>query len=64
MRCIAELHEQHTHAERHKEVTVTATSGRATVKLDIRLDEDDPYAEPSAFDPSGDARAPAQSQRG
>jgi hypothetical protein len=46
-------HEQHTHAERHKEVTVTAVSGRVTVKLDITPDEDNPYAELSAFDPSG-----------
>jgi hypothetical protein len=46
-------HEQHTHAERHKEVTVTAASGRVTVKLDITPDEDNPYAELSAFDTSG-----------
>ena len=46
-------HEQHTHAERHKEVTVTAASGRVTVKLDITPDEDNPHAELSAFDPSG-----------
>jgi hypothetical protein len=46
-------HEQHTHAERHKEVTVTAASGRVTVKLDVTADEDDPYAELSAFDAAG-----------
>ena len=50
-------HEQHTHAERHKEVTVTAASGRVTVKLDITPDEDDPYAELSAFDVSGEELA-------
>ena len=43
-------HEQQTHAERHREVTVTASTGRVTVKLDITPDEDDPYAELSAFD--------------
>src|SRR5215207_8426820 len=43
-------HEQHTHAERHKEVAVTAASRRVTVKLDITPDADDPYAELSAFD--------------
>jgi hypothetical protein len=50
-------HEQHTHAERHKEVTVTAASGRVTVKLDITPDEDDPYAELSAFDAFGEELA-------
>ena len=50
-------HEQHTHAERHKEVTVTAASGRVNVKLDITPDEDDPYAELSAFDVSGEELA-------
>ncbi len=43
-------HEQQTHADRHKSVTVTAPSGRITVKLDIVPDEDDPYAELSALD--------------
>jgi hypothetical protein len=50
-------HEQHTHAERHKEVTVTAASGRVKVKLDITPDEDDPYAELSAFDAFGEELA-------
>ena len=50
-------HEQHTHAERHKEVTVSAASGRVTVKLDITADDDDPYAELSAFDAAGDELA-------
>ena len=50
-------HEQHAHAERHKEVTVTAASGRVTVKLDITADDDDPYAELSAFDTAGDELA-------
>ena len=43
-------HEQHTHAERHKEVVVTAAAGRVTVRLDITADDDDPHAELSAFD--------------
>ena len=46
-------HEQHTQAERHREVSVAAASGRVTVKLDITPDEDHPYAELSAFDASG-----------
>ncbi len=50
-------HEQQTHAERHREVTVTAASGRVTVRLDITPDEDDPYAELSAFDAGGDELA-------
>ena len=50
-------HEQHAHAELHKEVTVTARAGRITVKLDITPDEDDPYAELSAFDADGDQLA-------
>ena len=51
-------HEQQTHADHHKSVTVTAAgSARITVKLDIVADEDDPYAELSAFDPTGDELA-------
>ncbi len=50
-------HEQHTYAERHKEVTVGAASGRVTVKLDVTADDDDPYAELSAFDAAGDELA-------
>ena len=50
-------HEQHTHAELHREVTVSASTGRVTVKLDITPDEDDPYAELSAFDVDGDELA-------
>ena len=47
-------HEQQTHADHHKSVTVTAAgSARVTVKLDIVADEDDPYAELSAVDASG-----------
>jgi hypothetical protein len=37
-------HEQQAHSEQHKEVTVAATAGRITVKLDITPDEGDPYA--------------------
>ena len=51
-------HEQQTHAERHKSVTVTAAGGeRVTVKLDIVADEDDPYAELSALDAAGEELA-------
>jgi len=50
-------HEQHTHAERHKQVTVTSPSGRVTVKLDITPDDDEPHAELSAFDAAGDELA-------
>jgi hypothetical protein len=57
-------HEQHTHAERHKEVTVSAATGRVTVKLDITADDDDPYAELSAFDAAGNELARARVQAG
>ena len=51
-------HEQQTHAERHRSVTVTVAGGaRVTVKLDIVADEDDPYAELSALDAGGDELA-------
>ncbi len=50
-------HEQHAHAELHREVTVSAGAGRITVKLDITPDEDDPYAELSALDAHGDELA-------
>jgi hypothetical protein len=51
-------HQQQTHAEHHKSVTVTtAGSARVTVKLDIVADEDDPYAELSAVDATGDELA-------
>jgi hypothetical protein len=46
-------HEQHTQAERHKEVVVTVASRRVTVKLDVTADDDDPYAELSARDATG-----------
>ncbi|MCE9660412.1 MAG: hypothetical protein K8R60_17765 [Burkholderiales bacterium] len=50
-------HEQQTHADLHKSVSVTSGSARITVKLDIVADEDDPYAELSAFDAAGDELA-------
>ena len=50
-------HEQHAHAERHREVVVTGASGRVTVKLDVTPDDDDPFAELSAFDVGGQALA-------
>jgi hypothetical protein len=50
-------HEQQTHAERHRSVTVTAGSARITVRLDVVADEDDPYAELSAVEAGGDELA-------
>jgi hypothetical protein len=50
-------HEQHTHAERHKALNVTGNAGRITVKLDITPDEDEPYAELSAVDATGEELA-------
>ena len=51
-------HEQQTHAERHKSVTVTAPGGeRVTVQLDIVADEDDPYAELTALGAAGEELA-------
>jgi hypothetical protein len=50
-------HEQHSHAERHKEVTVSAGAARVTVKLEITPDDDEPYAELRAFDAGGDELA-------
>jgi hypothetical protein len=50
-------HEQHAHAELHKEVTVTAGAGRVTVRLDITPDEDDPRADLTALDARGDELA-------
>ena len=57
-------HEQHAQAERHKEVTVTAAAGRITVKLDVTPDDDDPYAELSAFDAAGDEIARVRVEAG
>jgi hypothetical protein len=51
-------HEQQTHAERHRSVTVTVAGGeRVTVRLHIVADEDDPYAELSALDAGGEELA-------
>ena len=50
-------HEQQTHADHHKSVTVTAGETRITVKLDIVADEDEPYATLSAVDTEGDELA-------
>jgi len=46
-------HEQQTHADLHKRVTVTAGAGRITVRLDIVADEDDAHAMLSAVDEGG-----------
>ena len=51
-------HEQQTHAERHRSVTVTGSGGeRVTVKLDVVADEDEPYAELTALDAAGEELA-------
>ena len=50
-------HEQQTHAERHRSVTVDGQTGRVTIKLDIVPDDDEPYAMLSAVDESGDELA-------
>ncbi len=50
-------HEQQLHAELHQSVTVTASTGRVTVNLDIVPDEDNPYATLSAYDEGGDQLA-------
>jgi hypothetical protein len=50
-------HEQQTHAERHRSVTVDGASGRVTVMLDIVADEDDPFATLSAVDALGEELA-------
>ncbi len=49
--------EQQLHAELHQSVTITASSGRVTVKLDIVPDEDNPFAILSAYDDGGDLLA-------
>ncbi len=46
-------HEQQTHADLHKRVTVTAGTRRITVRLDIVADEDDAHAMLSAVDEGG-----------
>ena len=46
-------HEQQTHADLHRSVTVSAGSGRITVRLDIVADEDDAHAMLSAVDGAG-----------
>lgn len=43
-------HEQQLHASLHQSITVTAKGARITVNLDIVPDEDNPYAQLSAFD--------------
>ena len=50
-------HEQQLHAELHQSLTVTASSGRVTVNLDIVPDEDNPYATLSARGEGGDLLA-------
>ncbi len=53
-------HEQQTHAERHRSVTVPAATGRVTVHVDIVADDDDPYATLRACDASGEELARAR----
>lgn len=49
--------EQQLHAELHQSVTITASTGRVTVNLDIVPDDDNPYAALSAHDDGGDLLA-------
>ena len=49
--------EQQLHAELHQSVTITASTGRVTVNLDIVPDDDNPYAALSARDDGGDLLA-------
>jgi hypothetical protein len=46
-------HEQHLHAMHHKNIVVSAPSGRISVTLDIVPDEDDPHAVLGAHDALG-----------
>lgn len=46
-------HEQQAHAALHKSTKVASKNGRIRVTLDIVPDEDNPYAELSAFDDGG-----------
>jgi hypothetical protein len=57
-------HEQQTHAERHRSVTVTTATGRIEVTLDIVADEDDPYATLRALDESDDEIASVRVEPG
>src|SRR5579862_7980724 len=50
-------HEQQRHAQLHKRVTVSTSSGEYEITLDIVPDEYDPYATLSAFDRFGEALA-------
>ena len=54
---VVRRHEQHQHAMLHKSVTVDVGAQRITVSLDIEPDEDDPSAQLSACDESGDELA-------
>jgi hypothetical protein len=46
-------HEQQRHAMLHKEIMVWANGQDVSVTLDVIPDEDDPYADLKAFDPTG-----------
>jgi hypothetical protein len=46
-------HEQQLHAQLHKSITVSGSSGTVTVNLDIVPDEDNPHAMLSAHDEAG-----------
>jgi len=50
-------HEQQLHALLHKEITVSASSGRIRVTLDIVPDEDNPHALLAAHDAAGEPLA-------
>lgn len=52
--------EQQLHASLHQSITVSVSSARVTVLLDIVPDEDNPYAVLSAQDDRGDTLAQAR----
>jgi hypothetical protein len=54
---IIRRHEQQTHAALHKSTKVASANGRIRVQLDITPDEDEPFAELSAYDDSGNELA-------
>ncbi len=54
---IIRRHEQQAHAQLHKSTKVASAKGRIRVALDIVPDEDQPYAELSATDDTGEELA-------
>jgi hypothetical protein len=54
---VVRRHEQHLHAQYHKNLFVDTAAGRIKVTLDIVPDEDEPHALLAAFDAAGDLLA-------